>query len=809
MKIFYLYDYFKKIYQRLTIKSRLLIAINFVGIFSIMLVSIASYISCRNILSNNIWSELAFSGKTKAELIEKYFYKMKDNTITLADNRFLQDMIVVFQNTIYTEGHSGQQDAVYKEKYQGLYKQHNERIRKLAESNQLGSIILVNNSGQILYSSEVSEFSGKNLKNGVLKDSFYANCFNNSLKEKSLIINDYIYSSAIGSSQFVMCHKIKSEFERVEEGIEAGATIGAIIITADNRYLNQILAGSKIHAEEFSYIVGNDRLLRILSEEKNDMSVNKSLSSGEKLNSVPISKGLDGSEGTYLGDNLSGEMTYTFYKKIKVLDMYEWAIIYELPLSFVSSKLNQLVFSIFSISFFILIVVVAIALVLARTITGPLQFMVISVEQLVYDVILGKWSSRIDENSIDIDFKKLVDRINKLIESFVNPLVIISSKLQDIGNGKIPDNIQEEWQGDFNKVRNNFNLLIKSLKGLLTDIKDQSIKSSKGDLHERITIDKYQGEFQEIVDRMNKTLDSVINPLNEAMKVVSALAQKDLSLRIEGDFQGDWEMFKGNINQAISNLKSAINAVSRATRDISKGVERISGGVQELTQGATNQASSLEEISSSLNEIYSQANLNSEKASSAQSLSTKTKSTADKGNKKMQDMVLAMQKIHDSSTSISQIIHVIDEIAFQTNLLALNAAVEAARAGRHGKGFSVVAEEVRNLASRSAEAAKKTTDLIEDSVKKVGDGSKLAVETSQGLQEILIDVSQISSLVAEIAAESQKQSFAMQQINVATQQVSTVTQNTTMQAQEMSQTGRELLTEAQQLNEMVQKFKID
>jgi methyl-accepting chemotaxis protein len=345
-------------------------------------------------------------------------------------------------------------------------------------------------------------------------------------------------------------------------------------------------------------------------------------------------------------------------------------------------------------------------------------------------------------------------------------------------------------------------LISRSLTGPMRKTVDMLSELEKGHLDNRLQLNR-KDEIGEMAESMDRFADSLEN---EVVDSLQKLAVGDLTFDVSP--RDDHDVLRGSLQKLGKDLNEIMGQILIAGDEIATASGQVADSSQALSQGATESAASLEEISSSLNQTSSQTSLNAENATQANSLSEETKQAAEKGSSQMEQMVSAMSDINEAGQSISKIIKTIDEIAFQTNLLALNAAVEAARAGQHGKGFAVVAEEVRNLAARSAKAAAETAELIEGSVEKTANGSQIAEQTAEALQEIVTGVSKVTDLVAEIAAASNEQAQGVNEINQGISQIDTVTQQNTASAEESAAAAEEMSSQAAQLRQMLQRFTL-
>jgi methyl-accepting chemotaxis protein len=441
---------------------------------------------------------------------------------------------------------------------------------------------------------------------------------------------------------------------------------------------------------------------------------------------------------------------------------------------------------------------------------------------MVYERDASKFQSRVDE------INKYSEQNNKLIKEYENSVLsqeekglfnkfkasldeyrkIRTEHIAIIQSGRYDEVIAKI--GEFAKAR-------ETVEGDISSLVDYNLKSAEEKSKQNTKDYQQQSIIMVIIIVIGILLASFLGfiianliskPIDQIVSGADKIADGDLNVTIDVDTRDEVGILANVFSKMVENLNDVMININSAAEQVASGAKQVSDSSMALSQGATEQASSIEELTASIEEISSQTRLNADYASQANNIAETAKSSAVKGNEQMKLMLKAMDDINDSSSKISKIIKVIDEIAFQTNILALNAAVEAARAGQHGKGFAVVAEEVRNLAARSANAAKETTGMIEGSIKKVEDGTNIANETANALNSIVDSVAKVANLISDIAAASNEQATGIAQINQGIMQVSQVTQTNSATSEESAASSEELANLAQLLKEQVSRFKL-
>lgn len=332
--------------------------------------------------------------------------------------------------------------------------------------------------------------------------------------------------------------------------------------------------------------------------------------------------------------------------------------------------------------------------------------------------------------------------------------------------------------------------------------------AAQGNFSRRIDEQEKQGFFLDIATGVNTMTQKIQTVLSEIARVMDALEDGNLTERVTGDYDGTFGNLKDNVNNTIDRLSEVVLAIREAALTISSAAAELSAGNAELSTRTEQQACSVEETASSMEQLSTTVKQNAHNSREANSQARQASSLAERGGNVVSDVVKTMSAINESARKISDIITVIDGIAFQTNILALNAAVEAARAGEQGRGFAVVAGEVRNLAQRSASAAKEIKALIANSVDKVEQGDKLVAQAGSTMDEVVAAIRKVAELMSEISNASEEQSRGIEQVGIAIKQIDETTQHNAALVEESAATAESMTEQAQTLNDSVSIFKV-
>ncbi len=420
----------------------------------------------------------------------------------------------------------------------------------------------------------------------------------------------------------------------------------------------------------------------------------------------------------------------------------------------------------------------------------------------------GDFSKRVHLQNKTGTFKLLGESINQVLEFNQMAVKDLMRVFSAVAQGNLTEVITNSYSGELAKLKNDANTTVLKLTEVTEEISTVTHTASQGDFSKRISLEGKTGTFKTIGESINQVLDFNQLAITDLMRVFSAVAQGDLMETITNNYSGELAQLKHDANATVQKLTEVMTIIKQSAEVVSTAAQEISKGNANLSERSTQQAASLEETAASMEQMTGTVQQNAENAKQANQLASSAKGRAEQGNQVVRDAVAAINEINRSSKKITEIISVIDEIAFQTNLLALNAAVEAARAGEYGRGFAVVATEVRTLAQRSAAAAKEIKTLIQDSNGKVDEGTKLANQSGQALEEIVTAVKKVSDIIAEIAAASTEQSAGIEQVNKAISQMDQMVEQNSALVEQAAAASESMKEQAQELSKQVAFFKM-
>jgi methyl-accepting chemotaxis protein len=435
---------------------------------------------------------------------------------------------------------------------------------------------------------------------------------------------------------------------------------------------------------------------------------------------------------------------------------------------------------------------------------GNLSDIISDTANVMNQVSSGELSTQMTV-AMEGDFVQLKNSINQTIGKLRITMFALNDVTNSIYNADFSKVIVANVEGKFKESIEKGILSQTAMRTMLEDIIQVMEFVVVGDLSRRVTADG-RGEMLALKNNINDTL-SALDCFNEIDRVISALAEGDLTQTITTEYPGIFGKVTESINHTNANLKTLMASIKSSSDEIATAADEIASGNNDLSHRTEEQAASLEQTAASMEELSTTVQQNTENAKHANQLALGASATAKKGVAVVNEVVLTMANINESSHQIVDIITVIDDIAFQTNILALNAAVEAARAGEQGKGFAVVAVEVRNLAQRAASAAGEIKRLISDSVDRISSGSKQVEQAGQTMEDIVNSIQKVTEVMSEIASASIEQNAGIDQVHQAVTQMDNVTQQNAALVEQAAAAAESLEEQTRSLAGEIAHFK--
>jgi methyl-accepting chemotaxis protein len=653
--------------------------------------------------------------------------------------------------------------------YDAPHKRFHPGFRTLVNERNYSDVLLISPAGDVFYSVAKNTDFASNVASDAsgLGRAFAAAA---TLAEGQAAFVDFTNYGPTGTAQSFMAMPI---YERDEN-------IGVMVLSISSDAVSSRVSGlSGLGRSGEVVVVGQDGLLRTESPrtEESDVLVTP-------LTSEVITNAFAGIAGEGMSTDYRNAPMVVRAQPVTIGDV-TWAVAAVQPEQEAFAAVVQMRNMTLAIGGGLLAIAAVLGVLFARTISRPITRLTDSMESLAngdlsVDVEGGQREDEIGAMARNVEvFRENALKVNEMTEA--EAARIIASQAERAA-------------------------MMQDLQRAFGQVVDAAIA---GDFSHRVTAEFPDDELNALARSVNGLVETVDRGLGETGAVLSALANTDLTHRMQGEYQGAFARLKADTNAVAEKLTDIVGQLRDTSRTLKTATGEILSGANDLSERTTKQAATIEETSAAMEQLASTVLANAERAKEASSVASGVTHTAEEGGQVMANATEAMERITQSSSKISNIIGLIDDIAFQTNLLALNASVEAARAGEAGKGFAVVAVEVRRLAQSAAQASSDVKALIEQSATEVKGGSRLVADAASRLQEILASARSSSELMNGIARESREQAASIEEVNTAVRTMDEMTQHNAALVEEMNASIEQTEAQATQLDRVVDIFALE